>query len=116
MYNIRFNGSGTNYLTTKTKVESAIKELDTIVKANADGKLDKNTNITGATKTKITYDSKGLVTAGADLVEADIPALSTSKIIQTASARFVTDTEKTTWNNKVDKVSGKGLSTEDYTS
>ena len=40
------------------------------------GKLDKNTAITGATKTKITYDSKGLVTAGADLTAADIPDLS----------------------------------------
>ena len=33
---IPFNGSGTNYLTAKTEVESAIKELDTRVKANAD--------------------------------------------------------------------------------
>jgi hypothetical protein len=42
-------------------------------------KVDKNAAITGATKTKITYDTKGLVTAGADLAEADIPALSISK-------------------------------------
>ena len=35
-HNIRFNGSGTNYLTAKTEVESAVKELDTRVKANAD--------------------------------------------------------------------------------
>src|SRR5690606_8658307 len=33
---IRFNGSGTNYLTTKTEVEGAVKELDTRVKTNAD--------------------------------------------------------------------------------
>lgn len=44
------------------------------------GKVTGNAAITGATKAKITYDSKGLVTAGADLVEADIPALSQSKI------------------------------------
>jgi hypothetical protein len=31
-----------------------------------------NTAITGATKTKITYDAKGLVTAGADATTADI--------------------------------------------
>lgn len=42
------------------------------------GKLDKNTAITGATKTKITYDSNGLVTAGADLVASDIPDLSST--------------------------------------
>lgn len=32
----------------------------------------KNSAISGATKTKITYDSKGLVTAGADITGADI--------------------------------------------
>ena len=37
------------------------------------GKLTGNAPITGATKTKITYDSKGLVTAGADLSASDIP-------------------------------------------
>ena len=39
-----------------------------------------NTSITGATKCKITYDSKGLVTAGANLAASDIPALDVSKI------------------------------------
>lgn len=42
-----------------------------------------NTAITGATKTKITYDSKGLVTSGTDATTADI-ADSTDK-------RYVTD-------------------------
>ncbi len=39
-----------------------------------DGKVDENTAITGATKTKITFDAKGLVTAGADLAAGDIPS------------------------------------------
>jgi len=39
-HNIRFNGSGTNYLTDETDVESAVKELDTRVKANTDDKVD----------------------------------------------------------------------------
>lgn len=39
-----------------------------------------NAAITGATKTKITYDSKGLVTAGADLQASDIPSIPLSKI------------------------------------
>jgi hypothetical protein len=38
----------------------------------------KNTAITGATKTKITYDAKGLVTAGADAAIADITGLQTA--------------------------------------
>jgi hypothetical protein len=50
-------------------------------------KVDSNTAITGATKIKITYDSKGLVTTGADATTADI-ADSTNK-------RYVTDAEKT---------------------
>lgn len=39
-----------------------------------------NVAITGATHTKITYDSKGLVTAGVDLSASDIPSLDWSKI------------------------------------
>ena len=56
-----------------------------------DGKVDENAAITGATKTKITYDSKGLVTAGADATTADI-ADSTNK-------RYVTDADLTTLSN-----------------
>lgn len=48
-------------------------------------KVDKNATITGATKTKITYDAKGLVTSGVDATTADI-ASSTDK-------RYVTDTQ-----------------------
>jgi hypothetical protein len=36
------------------------------------GKLDANTPIAGATKTKVTYDADELVTAGADATTADI--------------------------------------------
>lgn len=51
----------------------------------------KNTAITGATKTKITYDAKGLVTAGADATTADI-ADSTNR-------RYVTDAQQTVISN-----------------
>lgn len=51
----------------------------------------KNTSITGSTKTKITYDSKGLVTSGSDATTADI-ADSTDK-------RYVTDAELTVIGN-----------------
>lgn len=50
-------------------------------------RVEANNPITGATKTKITYDSKGLITAGADLQASDIPNLTLSKISDvTASA------------------------------
>jgi hypothetical protein len=42
-------------------------------------KMTGNAAITGDTKAKITYDSKGLVTAGADLVAADLPLITPSK-------------------------------------
>lgn len=48
------------------------KQLATKVTANA--------AITGATKCKITYDSKGLVTAGADLAAGDIPDISATYV------------------------------------
>lgn len=37
-------------------------------------KVTKNNAIVGATKTKITYDTKGLVTAGSDLAASDLPS------------------------------------------
>jgi hypothetical protein len=39
-----------------------------------------NVAITGATHTKITYDSKGLVTGGTDITSSDVPNLDWSKI------------------------------------
>lgn len=52
------------------------KQLATKVTANA--------AITGATKCKITYDAKGLVTAGANLIASDIPDLSATYVLQAA--------------------------------
>ena len=58
------------------------------------GKVTANANITAGTKCKITYDAKGLVTAGANLEESDIPTLATSKIsgLDTALNRKVPTT------------------------
>ena len=61
------------------------------IQTQLDGKVDENAAITGATKTKITYDAKGLVTAGADATTADI-ADSTNK-------RYVTDANLTVIGN-----------------
>jgi hypothetical protein len=67
-------GGITGTLSSQTDLQTAL-----------DGKVDENTAITGATKTKITYDAKGLVTAGADATTADITD-STNK-------RYVTDAD-----------------------
>lgn len=58
-----------------TKLYSGGKEVLTSHQ-DISGKVDKNAKITGATKCKITYDSKGLVTGGANLAISDIPDLS----------------------------------------
>lgn len=59
--------------------------VSTAQQAALDLKVDENAAITGATKTKITYDAKGLVTGGTDATTADI-ADSTNK-------RYVTDAD-----------------------
>ena len=54
------------------------------------GKLTPNAPITAATKTKITYDANGLVTAGEDATTADI-ADSTNKRYQTDNQQLFND-------------------------
>ena len=98
---------------------------------NWNGKVDANTSITGATKCKITYDSKGLVTAGADLTASDIPDISATYQTKLSStnklnADYITDgtinntvtaTEKSTWSGKQDAlVSGTNIKTINSTS
>ncbi len=73
-------GSVTGTLSAQTDLQTALNS-----------KVDKNSAITGATKTKITYDAKGLVTAGADATTADI-ADSTNR-------RYVTDAQLTVIGN-----------------
>ena len=80
----------------KASAAAAIETTDTLDEAigkleyKADAAVVANAAITGATHTKITYDSKGLVTAGEDLAEADIPALHLTKITDvTATATEV---------------------------
>jgi len=50
----------------------ANKPISTATQTALDTKVDENAAIIGATKTKITYDAKGLVTAGADIQESEI--------------------------------------------
>ena len=48
--------------------------------ANNANVVQSNTAITGATNAKITYDSKGLVTAGTTLIASDIPNIAQSQV------------------------------------
>lgn len=72
------------------------------LQTSLDSKVDKNTPITGATKTKISYDAKGLVTSGTDATTADI--------IDSSNKRYVTDSDVINLNNL------SGVNTGDQTS
>jgi hypothetical protein len=88
-------GGVTGTLSNQTDLQTAL-----------DGKVDENTAITGATKTKITYDAKGLVTAGADATTADI-ADSTNK-------RYVTDANLTVIQNTSGTNTGDNATNSQY--
>jgi hypothetical protein len=72
-------GTSTRALTPSDIGAASSSDLSTL-SSTVDGKVTANANITGATHTKITYDAKGLVTAGTTLAESDIPALPISKV------------------------------------
>lgn len=97
-----------NILDGVTATTAEINHIDGVtspIQTQLDWKVDENGAITGATKTKITYDTKGLVTAGADATTADI-ADSTNK-------RYVTDAQltviwNTSWTNTWDQTNISG--------
>ena len=86
---------------TKYKLNEITKGANSILLPSSAGtlalisdlttKVTSNTAITGATKTKITYDSKGLVTSGADATTADIA--------DSLNKRYVTDANLTVIGN-----------------
>ena len=67
-------------ITATTTELNYVDGVTSSIQDQLDGKVAANNAITGATKCKITYDSKGLVTAGADLEASDIPNLASSKV------------------------------------
>lgn len=88
----------TNVVNARTNLglgDAATKNLGTTAGTVSEGNhhhdasyVAKNGAITGATKTKITYDAKGLVTAGADAEIADIAGLQAAldnKVVKNAN-------------------------------
>ena len=57
--------------------------------------ISKNVAITGATKTKITYDANGLVTAGTDATTADIADSSNKRYVTDANLTVIGNTSGT---------------------
>ena len=75
-----------------------------LTKSTADGYyVAKNAAITAGTGTKISYDSKGLVTGSSSLAASDIPNLDAAKITSGTlpDARIAS---AATWNGKQDKI------------
>lgn len=110
---------------TQLKTSLALNNVDNTSDANKpissatqtalDGKVDENTAITGATKTKITYDAKGLVTAGADATTADIADSSNKRYVTDANLTVIQNTSGTnTGDNAVNSLySGLATSKQD---
>lgn len=67
-------------LTASTTELNYTAGVTSAIQTQLNNKVEKNDAIASATHTKITYDTKGLVTNGSDLLESDIPQLSESKI------------------------------------
>ena len=78
-------------LSNVDNTSDANKPVSTATQTALNAKVTGNTAITGATKTKVTYDSKGLVTAGADATTADIA--------DSLNKRYVTDANLTVIGN-----------------
>lgn len=103
------SGKGVIEIATDTEASAGTDTTRAVTPKQLATKVTANAAITGATHTKITYDSKGLVTGGASLSASDIPNLTLSKITDvtaTASELNVLDgiTATTTELNYVDGV------------
>lgn len=79
-------------------------------KTYADTKVTANAGIVGATKTKITYDAKGLVTAGADATTADIAASTDKNYVTDAQAVVIGNTSGTNTGDQTVTNSSDGTS------
>ncbi len=79
-------------------VQSVNGKTGTVTLNNEDvGAVKANAEITGATKCKITYDSKGLVTAGEDLTSEDIPDISETYETKSNKSDSFTENSSTTY-------------------
>ncbi|MBO4284751.1 MAG: hypothetical protein J5895_00780 [Alphaproteobacteria bacterium] len=74
------SAAGVIEIATDTEATTGTSETLAVNPKQLATKVTANASITGGTKTKITYDSKGLVTAGADLVASDIPDISATYV------------------------------------
>lgn len=96
----RANHTGTQAIATVSGLQTAL-----------DGKVDENAAITGATKTKVTYDAKGLVTAGADATTADIAASTNKNYVTDAQLVVIGNTSGTNTGDQTSVTGNAGTAT-----
>jgi hypothetical protein len=85
---------------------SYLNGVTSAIQTQLDSKVDENAAITGATKTKITFDAKGLVTSGADATTADIA--------DSLNKRYVTDAQATVIGNTSGTNTGDNATNSQY--
>jgi hypothetical protein len=93
-------------LNNVNNTSDANKPISSATQNALDLKVDKNAAITGANKTKITYDAKGLVTSGADATTADIA--------DSLNKRYVTDAQATVIGNTSGTNTGDNATNSQY--
>lgn len=100
------SGAQTNIIEVVKVDGTPLEVIDKTVDIVIEGKVDKlQDKPTAGTFMKVTINSEGQVTQGQPLLKADIPNIEESQV----------DGLEEDLDSKVDKVAGKGLSTEDYT-
>lgn len=105
------NGANEDFVDTLTEILEVFASYPQgaeLIEKLAD-KVDKNEAITASTKTKISYDSKGLVTAGADATLDDIVDGATKKwanIVDRTSAQSIGGTK--TFDSEKLEIKGSG--------
>lgn len=93
-------GAITGTLSAQTDLQSALN-----------AKVTANGAITGATKTKVTFDSKGLVTAGADATTADILDSTNKRYVSDSQLFIIGNTSGTNTGDNSPNVLYSGLAT-----
>lgn len=92
-------------------VVASEKAVKTYVDTGLGTKVTGNVAITGATKTKITYDTKGLVTSGADATTADIADSLNKRYVTDANLTVIGNTSGTNTGDNATNTQYSGLAT-----
>ncbi len=95
-----------------TTVQAALSDIKSQINTNAadiTSKLTGNVAITPGTKTKITYDAKGLVTAGADATTADIASAVDKRYVTDAQLANITTLSGTNTGDQTLSLAGSNL-------